>query len=89
MGNICGLQNRKGENYSEEGLTDRLTQVSKKQSVNVLYDIDKSTCFKSEIGPQDQMVNTIEATELDESSLRFIIDVARPNRSTKQFISDI
>ena len=50
MGNICCIQN-KSDNYSEENLTDRLNMVSKKSSANVIYDIDKSTCFKSEFSP--------------------------------------
>ena len=59
--------------------------MTKRSSTNVLYDIDKSSCFKSEIGPQDQqMMNELEdipGTELDDMSLRFVIDVARPSRT--------
>lgn len=70
MGNICNFQH-KAENYSDEALSDRLHQVTKKNSANVIYDVDKSTCFKSEIGPQEQMMNVMEnvETELDESCL--------------------
>ena len=65
--------------------------MTKKNAVNVLYDIDKSSCFKSEIGPQDQQMmiemEDLPGTELDEVSLRFIIDVARCSKTTpKQLV---
>ena len=70
MGNICGNPT-KPDNYSEEAYSERLQLVMKKDNVNVIYDIDKSTCFKSEIGPHEQLMNIldVEATELDESCL--------------------
>ena len=52
MGNICGNP-AKADNYSEEAYSERQQLVMKKDNVNVIYDIDKSTCFKSEIGPHE------------------------------------
>jgi hypothetical protein len=43
---------------------------------NVIFDADASPGNKSELCPQDAVSSELQSTELDESCLRFIIDVA-------------